>query len=621
MKLTKLILTCIIPFCLIGQNRSNDLDLDFNRVAVADCLDHIETLTDLKFSFDSKIIDDERKITYQCSDRSLEKVIQDMFDESISTKRVGNHVVLIKNLKKKRNTGSYPEDIYLYKGVVLDSLTGQAIANASIYHLATRKTTLTDAKGLFTIRLEGDQSHEMVVGRKSYAHQIIFTDPGKKELRVSLMPSEGEVEKLDVLDIHPVSSDTFDYPFGVVPEEAIITTQNLEEVDEVVPFQISLLPGIGSHWMTGGITQYNFSVNILAGYSRGIKGMEIGGGLNICTKDIFGFQAAGILNSVAGQGTGFQAAGISNRVEKGFRGFQVAGIANRTQVFEGMQVAGIYNELKDSIVGMQMSGGVNIVPKLTGAQVSGVLNKAEKGEKIMQVSGVVNMINSEFYGIQVAGVSNHSIGVEGIQVAGIANMNRDTIDGIQISGILNKTKVNKGVQVGLINVAEESNGISIGLVNWIGNGMKAIEVGANEVFFAQLKFKHGQPNFYIIYSAGLRPDDPEFFGGGLGVGSRMKEWNKMALTLEAGVSYIHESQNAFESNFNYRLETLFSYQFGTHFMVLLGPSINYHNLSLKDNVDGSIVSDVISSPWLEYKSNRKIRQYWMGGSIGIQYLF
>ena len=58
---------------------------------------------------------------------------------------------------------------------------------------------------------------------------------------------------------------------------------------------------------------------------------------------------------------------------------------------------------------------------------------------------------------------------------GVANITKgDPIEGVQVSGILNYTRIPKGIQVGLINIADSSDGYSIGLINIVRKGYHKI---------------------------------------------------------------------------------------------------------------------------------------------------
>ena len=53
---------------------------------------------------------------------------------------------------------------------------------------------------------------------------------------------------------------------------------------ETRPFQVSLVPGLGSHGKMSGQVVNNFSLNVFGGYTAGTNGSELGGLFNIDKK-------------------------------------------------------------------------------------------------------------------------------------------------------------------------------------------------------------------------------------------------------------------------------------------------------------------------------------------------
>jgi len=153
----------------------------------------------------------------------------------------------------------------------------------------------------------------------------------------------------------------------------------------LVPVAISFVPPIESHWWYPHPIK-RVSINILAGASAGIEGLEVGGLANIVTGGVRGVQVAGIANVVSDDVRAVQIAGISNVVAGDASQVQVAGIANFVGGdARGVQVAGIFNGAA-SIDGLQI-GVVNAARRVRGLQI-GVVNLSEKSDTAI---GLVNL--------------------------------------------------------------------------------------------------------------------------------------------------------------------------------------------------------------------------------------
>ncbi|MCD8539967.1 MAG: hypothetical protein LRY55_09515 [Leadbetterella sp.] len=102
-----------------------------------------------------------------------------------------------------------------------------------------------------------------------------------------------------------------------------------------------------------------------------------------------------------------------------------------------LSIAGISNRIKKDARGVQIAGLFN----QTGNSAHGV-----------QIAGLGNFIKNEAKGLQIAGLTNIS-GPAEMQISGLINLAEDT-DGLQIAGLVNKAGHVKGVQVGgLVNLA------------------------------------------------------------------------------------------------------------------------------------------------------------------------
>jgi hypothetical protein len=104
-------------------------------------------------------------------------------------------------------------------------------------------------------------------------------------------------------------------------------------------FQVSLLPFLGTNRLLSGSIENDFSLNILMGFSAGVRKVEIGGLFNGVRHNVTGFQLAGVGNIVGGELLGVQISSVFNLTEAIQRGVQLSvGVNVVTQVSNGWQV-------------------------------------------------------------------------------------------------------------------------------------------------------------------------------------------------------------------------------------------------------------------------------------------
>ena len=192
-------------------------------------------------------------------------------------------------------------------------------------------------------------------------------------------------------------------------------------------------------------------------------------------------------------------------------GAMLSHITNDAEIVRGMQGAGIYNTAGE-VHGVQGSGIFNIAEDVHGAQGAGIFNKASGDMHGAQGAGILN-VAKDFRGIQGAGIYNGAQNFTGIQGAGILNYAKNfhgvqgaglvnvagNVRGMQASGILNYAKElsKPGFQVGFINIAGESQGLQLGLVNFSRNGLFELAASCTNDGY-RLVLNSGRKWFYSV---------------------------------------------------------------------------------------------------------------------------
>lgn len=204
---------------------------------------------------------------------------------------------------------------------------------------------------------------------------------------------------------------------------------------------------------------------------------------------------------------------------------------------EGIQAASFMNILNNSLMGFQTAGFMNILRGSgTGIQGAGFMNIVKGRFQGIEGAGFMNIVNNGFQGIEGAGFMNVvKNGLQGVQLAGFSNVAHGNSQGIQIAGFLNVADYFTGLQIGVINVAKENNGVALGLLNFIGNGIKAPALywdflpGTNQIW---CQFQNGTKHLYTTWLAGTEAGfDGNYAVVGGGIGCRIGE-NGFSLDFE-----------------------------------------------------------------------------------------
>jgi hypothetical protein len=572
---------------------SKNISLDVNRQRLDNVLEILSNKGDFYFSYNSKIVKKDSLVSLSVRNKTVRETLGMLFNNSYEFVESGNYVIIRKmpiRMTMVTNKATVEDKIYSVSGYVFDEQSGVAINEASVYEKKQLASALTNDAGYFKLKLKSSKTSTatLFISKEFYEDTSIVIEPRHtQEITVTMTPVEKEEDKVTVAPEDYLIPDSMKAVADTVSKTALppvdsakvertgmgmfllstkqkVQSLNLKDFFTTRPFQVSLTPGLGSHGKMSGQVVNNFSLNVLGGYTAGTNGMEIGGLFNIDKQEVKYFQAAGIFNVDGGKMKGFQVAGINNTVLDTSYGFQAAGINNLVKgKFAGFQVGGIYNHVADSVKGVQ-------------------------------AAGVANFARRKLSGVQIAGVGNFS--------------NKET-GGVQIAGVFNYSKKLRGVQIGLINVADTSAGYSIGLINIIVKGYHKLSFSTNEIVNVNAAFKTGNSRLYSILQAGVNAGSSNrvySFGYGLGSEINLNKMKTLSLNPELTSQYLYLGSwdytnilNRIQLNFNVKLGKYVSFFAGPAFSVYISdqkagladyrfpiPPSGYHIISFGNNVTG-----------------------------------
>lgn len=588
----------------LGQNLlGKNISLEVNRQRLDNVLEILSNKGDFYFSYNSNIIKKDSLVTVNARNKTVKEILSLLFNTAYEFRESGNYIIIRRapiRMTIVTNKAVVEERVYAVSGHVYDEQSGTAINEATVYEKRQLVSALTDPEGFFKLKLKSSKASTatLTISKEFYEDTSIVIQPRlSQELTITMMPLEGEQDRViispedylltdSVQEVKPIDTISNTVKRDSIKVERTgmgrfllsakqkVQSLNLKKFFTTRPFQFSFVPGLGSHGRMGGQVVNNFSLNALGGYTAGTNGMEIGGLFNINKNEVKYFQAAGLFNAVGGEVKGVQIAGINNMVLDSVKAFQAAGVNNVVKGnFTGFQVAGVYNHVTDSV---------------KGVQVSGVGNFSRKK-------------------------------VSGVQIAGVLNFSNKEINGVQISGVFNYTKKLKGVQFGLINICDTSEGYSIGLINIVLKGYHKLSFSTNEVLNVNAAFKTGNAKLYSILMAGVNvSDSAKVYSFGYGLGSELSLNKRKSLSLNPELS----SQYLYLGSWNY-INILNKFQLNLHVKLnkyvsfFAGPSFNVY-ISDQSTAISGYRFPVPPSGYNTYKFSDQVKG-WFGWNAGINF--
>lgn len=420
-----LLLAVLLPALAAAQPiLERTVQVDAPRVRLSEALSLIARDGKFKLSYNAAVVNGDSVVNVAVNG-TVESALRGLVGPRFELKETGNHIILLDKSGARKK--------FVITGAIYDAKSGGPVAQASVHEVDGKNATATDALGTFQLDVSGERDRTAVlVMRKEYHDTVVYVG------RDGVMPRLALQKRNVLAPVDPIclydrcGVEDLGVARLLVPSNQFDLASNLDFAERR-KWQISLVPNVGSNKDIAPIAVNNFSFNVIAGYSRGLKGFEIGGVANIESHDVEGMQIAG----------------FTNLVGRNTKGVQVAGGINHTmRTLEGVQIAGFGNTVWDTLTGVQISGGANVVKGgLKGVQITGGCNVATQNVDGTQIAGAVNVTPKDVRKAQIAGGVNYAHQVSGAQVAGGVNVAIDSVGGGQVGLGANYASVVTGGQV------------------------------------------------------------------------------------------------------------------------------------------------------------------------------
>lgn len=540
------------------NNLEQSVTISFADISVRAALESLETATHSKFSYNPEQLPD-RLVNDSFDQIALRTVLSQLLGSSYDILPRGSFIIIHYRHPVKS------ESITL-SGTILDSQTGKAIPNVSVYDANVLNATLTNEEGGYEVSVKSYDAYAVVAISKIHYKDTIIQIP----------KTSGEPLVLQLQPIATGSVGTQKNSLNSKLINRIFKNRKIKEHERNVDlsedrlFQLALVPVIGTNGLLGSSVTNSLSLNVIAGYAHALHGLEIGGAINIEKKEMHGAQIAGVMNFTGTETQGIQLAGFSNTTLAQAKGWMVAGAAN----------------MADSLNGVQLSGASNYVHYLSK-------------------------------GIQLSGAVNYSGELQGIQIAAGYNHVKETVTGVQLSGGVNWAKELRGVQIGVVNLARTvEHGAMIGLLNIAGDGFIHPEMQSSDVLPFTLAFKSGTQALYSILAVGISPwEQQSKWAYGLGFGTQPRITPKTYLQVEATSWQLQALDHYIsELSIDNRLSLCLGFSFAPHVSINAGPVFHYFIFDASQN--DSVFYDSVGN-WKLF--SRKNQKAWIGYQVGVRF--
>ena len=566
---SKRLLVCwgiLLQVHLFAQNSDSQISIEFQQEPLLDALAKLNESTDKQLSFNPQILPKDRTVDRSFRDESVESVLDEIIGPGYEVKSISNYLIIQKKVVKKQKT------TYRISGGVSDAITGVKLQDVSIYEINSLESTLTDNVGSFQLKAKtGSDVATFLISKENYKDTVIQIT-NLRQFEAPIVLTKEKKSKLGKTIREKVKIYSNGLAKFFTSDKVIKNARNVNMVDTRLA-QISLVPALGTNRKMSSQIKNKFSLNIISGYSYGVRGLELGGVYNIAREEVRGAQIGGFGNTVGGE----------------VHGLQMGGFINTTSDYvKGAQLGGFINVAKDSVNGFQLGGFTNVT--------------------------------KEMQGLQIAGFDNHTQDVSGFQLAGFINTSR-RMDGMQLAGFINKAKEVRGLQFSVVNVADTvASGMPFGLLNIVRkNGLLSPGIESDDVVPYRFTFRSGLDKFYTVLSIGTDPGDHWTLG--VGFGSKLFPRKQQKFFLNPELRWLNLAKGApkeNENNYLVRFNLNLGYQFFKRLSITSGPSVNFYVTNQLDET-GTPEINPANAPFLDEQPGNTRYQMWLGYTVGLNF--
>lgn len=533
-------LLCLGLSAGIAAHGQNPLDrvitLDQGDVTAEELLESVQKQGDFLLSYNAGLISSKHVVSGDYQAVPAQQILTDVFGTQVEFVHRGRYVIV----RESREAAASKEEVRL-QGTVRNAKTGEVLSDVSVYDARNLDATLSDGSGGYDLKVQAEDEYIDLMVSRSYFRDTLVRVPKSNDIQLDLALSpdssatngwfKSRVDSLFLVKL-------------LVPFQSLKHMQNIQ-LSEDRSWQVSFLPFLGTNGRLSGEVTNKYSFNVVAGYAKGLDGVEFGGFANINREEATGAQFAGATNITGGR-------------------------------FAGAQFAGVCN--------------VNI-GKTEAAQFAGVCNVAADT-------------------------------LAGFQAAGFANISAKRTHGTQISGFFNYARGLRGVQIGIINVADTiESGLAIGLFSYVKSGFHVFELGHHDVLTGRAQYKTGSNGFYNIFSLGYRYDSQHpLWSYGYGFGTQKYAGKRFFVGAELLAHSMHPFDRWLdEINMLNQLNLNLGFNFSKRLAITAGPVLNNYVSRMQHPELENIGFEVMQSPFYDKTTNGTRVAFWVGYQVGIRF--
>ena len=180
----------------VSYSQTAKLTLDMQDATVSQVISQIETISQFYFTYNTKEIDPNRKVSVHLQEDNIDTAVKQLFaGENVNFVISDKHVVLYKGNAQAEQQGKQQQGITI-AGAVTDA-NGEPLIGASVSVKGTSQGTMVDSNGAYSLSVP-DKNATLVFSYLGYVTQEIVVG-NKRNINVTLNESTQNIDEVVVV--------------------------------------------------------------------------------------------------------------------------------------------------------------------------------------------------------------------------------------------------------------------------------------------------------------------------------------------------------------------------------------------------------------------------------------
>src|SRR5512138_1388592 len=154
---------------------SGRISITLTQVPLEEALAEIGKAGHFRFSYNSDLLEPDKRVTVAASGKKVETVLKDLLGERVKAKEIGDHVILVRNIIPRQEDKKI---MYRVTGTISEAGTRIKLSDVTVYETGSRRSALSGPEGRYSFPVAaGEGTRSLCFLKHGYFDTVVFFRP------------------------------------------------------------------------------------------------------------------------------------------------------------------------------------------------------------------------------------------------------------------------------------------------------------------------------------------------------------------------------------------------------------------------------------------------------------